>query len=502
MEAPSSRSKQRNPSIRNKNNPHSGNKRGFHKKRSGKGRGGDRSITADAEKEAQLLPIEWRCQTPPEQHQEVLDAVARSRRALDSADRVAKSIQLKQQGFFGSEEKESSGTKELDNSMQFSPKNSSRNRDQNAFNSIARSNSNDSSEKNASGFDFGSGTSMMPPPANLMPKRAQSYQGGSTNMTQTPPIIMGNYNEALGSMDRTFSAPVTKPQNVNFWGGSGGTTGGSKSNNGINNSRMIPSINTQPQQSFFNKQQQATPSFYPTQQQQSSWMMTAQQQQQPLHQNMMHQSQQQQHLMPSQKQHQPSFQHGQPGQTLWTQQQNVTAPLKQTAQNKPSGGISMSMGGNAPINNNWGNNSISLQQQQQQQQLQKQRQQQPWQQQSHASSQAMYGQQQQQQPQQQHKYMQPPSNQQKIVQPSPNQRRQKNIQSAGKSIVYQDYRDNNAVSKHNGTKSALKYGKPSGTPQGAVVISPAQLRAKSMKNSKHLKGRRKKSSPPIQGTRF
>ena len=63
--------------------------------------------------------------------------------------------------------------------------------------------------------------------------------------------------------------------------------------------------------------------------------------------------------------------------------------------------------------------------------------------------------------------------------------------------------DSNAVSqKHNGPKSGLKFGKPSGTPQGAVVISPAQLRAKSMKNSKHLKGRRKKSSPPIQGTRF
>ena len=84
---PSSRSKQRNSSIRNKSNTHNNNnnnnnKRGFHKKRSN-GRGGDRSITADAEKEAQLLPIEWRCQTPPEQHQEVLDAVARSRRALD-----------------------------------------------------------------------------------------------------------------------------------------------------------------------------------------------------------------------------------------------------------------------------------------------------------------------------------------------------------------------------------------------------------------------------------
>ena len=119
---PSSRSKQRNSSIRNKS--HQNNKRGFHKKRSNGGRGSDRSITADAEKEAQLLPIEWRCQTPPEQHQEVLDAVARSRRALDSADRVAKSIQLKQQGFFGSEEKDGggNGTKELDNSMQFSPK--------------------------------------------------------------------------------------------------------------------------------------------------------------------------------------------------------------------------------------------------------------------------------------------------------------------------------------------------------------------------------------------
>ena len=43
--------------------------------------------------------------------------------------------------------------------------------------------------------------------------------------------------------------------------------------------------------------------------------------------------------------------------------------------------------------------------------------------------------------------MQPPQNQQKQAQPSPNQRRQKNIQSAGKSIVYQDYRDSNAVIK-------------------------------------------------------
>ena len=184
---------------------------------------------------------------------------------------------------------------------------------------------------------------------------------------------------------------------------------------------------------------------------------------------------------------------------MWSQQ--ATTPSNQ---NKLGGGISMSMGGNVPTNKNWGNNNnMNRPPPQQQQQLQQQ--QQSWQQ---RASNQMYGQKQQQQrrhhqQQQQQKYMQPPQNQQKQAQPSPNQRRQKNIQSAGKSIVYQDYRDSNAVSqKHNGPKSGLKFGKPSGTPQGAVVISPAQLRAKSMKNSKHLKGRRKKSSPPIQGTRF
>ena len=153
-----------NPSSRSRRsqNNHTGSKsnRSSHKKRSGGGRGGGRGITADAEKEAQLLPIEWRCQTPPEQHQEVLDAVARSRRALDSADRVAKSIQLKQQEFFGGEEKErdANGSKELDNSMQFSPTNSSRKNNIFSGNSsnVKRSNSNDSS-----------GNGMLPPPPLL-----------------------------------------------------------------------------------------------------------------------------------------------------------------------------------------------------------------------------------------------------------------------------------------------------------------------------------------------
>ena len=184
-----------NPSSRSRRGQsnHSGSKsnRSSHKKRSSGGRGGGRGITADAEKEAQLLPIEWRCQTPPEQHQEVLDAVARSRRALDSADRVAKSIQLKQQEFFGGEEKErdANRSKELDNSMQFSPTNSSR--QNNIFSgnnsNVKRSNS-DSSDASKSAF-FGEGNGMLPPAnQSLLPKRAQSYQGSSTNMAA--PLVM------------------------------------------------------------------------------------------------------------------------------------------------------------------------------------------------------------------------------------------------------------------------------------------------------------------------
>ena len=201
-------------------------------------------------------------------------------------------------------------------------------------------------------------------------------------------------------------------------------------------------------------------------------------------------------MLPPQHPHkQQQYQPSNPGaQTLWNQQQQSQTPVNRSNQNGLNYGVSMQMGGGAN-KNGWPNsvsNTPTNMGHQQQQALQ----QQSWQQRGHNATGQAYGQKQQQ------PYVQPPVNQQKTVKQSPNQRRQKNMQSAGKSIVYQDYRDSNAVSKHNGQKSGLKYGKPSGTPQGAVVISPAQLRAKSMKNSKHLKGRRKKSSPPIQGTRF
>ena len=73
------------------------------------------------------------------------------------------------------------------------------------------------------------------------------------------------------------------------------------------------------------------------------------------------------------------------------------------------------------------------------------------------------------------------------------------MQNAGKTIVYQDYRDRNGSGSRSGSANRMKYGKPTGTPQGAVVISPAQLRAKSLNNTKHLKRRssnqKKKNSP-------
>ena len=418
---------------------------------SGRVRGNGRSITADAEKEAKLLPIEWRCRTPPEQHQEVLDAVARSRRALDSADRVAKTIQLKQQGVSG----DGDGVGfQGDNGMQFSPKGRSK----------------------GSGFDAYGQPNGRPPRHGV--QRANSH-GSPRNEV---PIIIGDYNDALGdsqTLGRTsFSAPVVaEKQTVNFWGNQPPPYSG----NGAKNAPSSASASVKPRQpqpqGYFSPKSSNPPmqapqnafnssaplSFYPKQQQQ----------------------QQQQHGGPSAqqngswKQNPPNM--ATPNPNTWGQPQQQMPAAQQSAWQQPP--------------SFYGQQGVS-----QNSQMSPYPSPQPYSAPQSFSAPSMpysnpnaYNQQQ--------SFVPPKDQQASSKSQSPNQRRQKsNMQNAGKTIVYQDYRDRNGSGSRSGSaknRMNMKYGKPTGTPQGAVVISPAQLRAKSLNNSKHVKRRatKKKISP-------
>lgn len=66
--------------------------------------------------EAVLLPIEWRCQMPSQRHDEVHAAVLRSRRALESADRVSRAIKAVEENFFSNSEDKV--TSQMDNPTQ------------------------------------------------------------------------------------------------------------------------------------------------------------------------------------------------------------------------------------------------------------------------------------------------------------------------------------------------------------------------------------------------
>ena len=68
--------------------------------------------------EATLLPIEWRCQMPPKRHDEVHAAVIRSRRALESAERVSRAIKAAEQNYFENVESEVWGGKAVLKSQQ------------------------------------------------------------------------------------------------------------------------------------------------------------------------------------------------------------------------------------------------------------------------------------------------------------------------------------------------------------------------------------------------
>lgn len=432
-------------------------------------RGGtsERSITADAEKEAKLLPIEWRCQTPPEQHQEVLDAVARSRRALDSADRVAKTIQLNKQGSTDNDRK---GVYQPDDGLQFSPK--------------GRSKSN--SFGGQSPHDASSGK---PPLAVQRSNSGASYRSqGSPNAL---PVLIGDYNDALGTSQTygrsSFSAPVrAEKETVNFWGSQQSVSNGNGNSqlhlvSGGNSKQPLQSFG--PQGYFAGNMQTATSNGNTQPAATTSAYSSAQMSFYPLPQ-------------------------GSKGSFSFPNQGDVS--FRQPSQYVVSSPV--------PSVSTWGQHSIPGAHQQshmwqQNQDWQNQRQQgmswkqlqnpQPWQNsttnttpplQPYPSPQPYSAPQSYTAPvafqNVQHQGFIPPNNTKatkktKAQSPNVQRRQENNMRNAGKSIVFPNDTKTSpqgSVRKQNTT--------PKASLQGATIISPAQLRAKSLNNKSQLKSRK------------